>query len=83
MLVANTLAMKRPYDIKKASKAIGLKVRQIREQREWTLEDTEEHGWRSWQHLQKIEAGKPITMSTLINLANLFGIHPSVFLELI
>jgi hypothetical protein len=64
----------------KVYRAIGLKVRALREQRGWTLEETEEHGWPSWQQLQKIEAGRNITIRTLVNLSNLFGVHPSVLL---
>jgi transcriptional regulator with XRE-family HTH domain len=70
---------KRKFNPEKASKAIGLRVRELREQRGWTLEDTEEHGWKEWTHLQRIESGKNITVHTLINLANLFGVHPSEF----
>ena len=72
---------KRRYDQVKASKAIGLKIRQLRMERGWTLEETEEHGWPSWTHLQRIEGGKNITVHTLISVANLFGVHPSKLLE--
>jgi len=66
----------------KVYKAIGLKVRALREARGWTLEETEEHGWHEWTQLQKIEAGRRgITVRTLINLSNLFGVHPSVFFQ--
>ena len=68
---------KRRYDSKKTFKAIGLKVRELRNDRGWTLEDCEEHGWPNWRHLQSIEAGKNITVSTIVNLCNLFGVHPS------
>jgi len=72
---------KRRYHTKKAYKEIGSKIRKLREAKKWTLEQTEEHGWHSWQQLQKIESGRNITVRTIINLANLFGVHPSVFLE--
>lgn len=68
---------KRRYQPEKVYRAVGLKIRALREAREWTLEDTEEHGWHSWQQLQKIESGRNITIRTLISLANLFGVHPS------
>lgn len=71
----------RPIDPKKASKAIGSKIRALRHARKWTLEATEEHGWPSWPHLQRIESGKNITVHTLIRVANLFGVHPSTLLE--
>lgn len=72
---------KRRYDPNKAQRAIGLKVRLLRESKDWTLEETEEHGWHSWQQLQKIESGRNITIRTIIRLANLFGVHPSELLD--
>lgn len=72
---------KRRYNQNKAYKSIGLKVRSLREAKGWTLEDTEERGGLSWQQLQKIESGRNITVRTVINLANLFGVHPTVLLE--
>lgn len=65
---------KRRLEPNKVYKAIGLKIRSIRESRGWTLEDCEEHGNISWQQLQKIESGRNVTVRTLINLANLFEI---------
>lgn len=50
-------------------------------ERGWTLEQTEEHGWSGWQHLQKIEAGKNITLVTLRRVAQLFKIDPSELLK--
>ena len=75
------MAKHRQYDSEKASKAIGLKVRSLREAKGWTLEECEEHGWTQWTHLQRIESGKNITVKTLVRVANLFGVHPSVLLE--
>jgi transcriptional regulator with XRE-family HTH domain len=72
---------KRRYNAAKFSKGLGLKIRGLRQQRGWTLEDCEEHGWPSWRHLQSIEAGKNINIKTLVNLANLFGVHPAEILE--
>ncbi len=57
----------------KLLKDFGSKLRTIREEKGWTLEDAEEKGWPSWQHLQKIELGqKNITFSTIIRLEKLF-----------
>lgn len=73
---------KRRYQSEKANKAIGLTVRSLRERRGWTLEDAEEAGWHNWQQLQRIESGRGnITVRTIINLANLFGVHPKELLE--
>jgi transcriptional regulator with XRE-family HTH domain len=73
--------MKRKLSPQKVSKALGLKVRQIRESKGLTLERCEELGWPDWTHLQKIESGKNITVHTLVNLANLFSIHPAELLK--
>jgi transcriptional regulator with XRE-family HTH domain len=72
---------KRRYDPHKVSKALGLRVRELRNKKGWTLEECEEHGWLNWRHLQAIESGKNITIHTLVNLANLFGVSPSTILE--
>jgi transcriptional regulator with XRE-family HTH domain len=60
---------------------VGAKVRRLRLERGWTLEQVEEHGWNNWQHLQKIEAGKNITLVTLRRVALLFKVTPSELLE--
>lgn len=72
---------KRRYSAQKVSKALGLKVRELRYAKGWTLEECESHGWTNWRHLQSIEAGKNITVATLVNLANLFGVPPASLLE--
>lgn len=66
---------------KKFLKRLGLRLREIRNQKEWTLEDTEAHGWQSWRHLQKIESGKNITVATLWSLSKLYGIDISTLLK--
>lgn len=72
---------KRKFDPVKATKAIGLKLRLLRESKGWTLEECEEHGWPQWTHLQRLEAGKNMTLQTLIRVANLYGVHPAEILE--
>lgn len=56
-------------------KRLGLRIRQLREERGWTLEETEDYGWISWRHLQQIESGrKNINFITILRLAKLFNI---------
>jgi cytoskeletal protein RodZ len=56
----------------KLLKKIGARLREIRLEKGWTLEETEEHSWPNWRHLQKIETGnKNITVITLRKLAEL------------
>jgi transcriptional regulator with XRE-family HTH domain len=58
-------------------KKLGLRLREIRLSKGWTLEQVEEHGWPSWRHLQKIEAGKNVTIVTLWKLAKIYKINLS------
>jgi transcriptional regulator with XRE-family HTH domain len=66
---------------KKYLMKVGAKVRALRLERGWTLEQVEEHGWSNWQHLQKIEAGKNITLVTLRRVAHLFKLDSSDLLK--
>lgn len=50
------------------------RIRKLRTDRGWTLEETEEHGWKSWRHLQRIEAGQNFTIDTLWKVCKLYGI---------
>lgn len=73
---------KRRYDATKVSKVLGLNVRKLRNERFWTLERCEELGFPSWRFLLQIESGKSnVTIQTLVNLANLFGVNPAELLE--
>lgn len=60
---------------------VGERLRELRLKKGWTLEETEEHGWPSWQHLQKIEAGKNVTLATIWKVANLYKISPGKIFE--
>lgn len=52
---------------------LGARVKQLRKDRGWSLEQTEEHGWKNWRHLQRIETGhKNVTISTLRKIATLY-----------
>lgn len=53
-------------------KRLGLRLREIRIEKGWTLEQAEEKGYTSWRHLQKIEAGKNFNMITLYRLSQLY-----------
>lgn len=62
---------------KKALKVLGERIRERRQELGWTLEESEEHGWPSWRHLQKIETGKNITVETLLKVCKLLKLEPS------
>ena len=67
---------------KKFIKDIGLRIRALRTAKEWTLEQTEEHGWDSWRQLQKIESGRNITMATLWRVAQFYKVDPDEIIKL-
>lgn len=58
-------------------KKLGARIRKLRLERGWTLEDTEEHGWPDWTHMQQVETGKNITVVTLRRIAKLYKISPA------
>ncbi len=64
--------MEKDLASEKFLKKLGLHLRSIRLKKGWTLEQTEEHGWPSWRHLQKIESGKNITVTTLWKLSRVY-----------
>lgn len=60
---------------KKLLKKFGSRIRAIRHEKGWTLEDCEEHGYPSWEHLRKVEAGKKnISLITINRLSKVFKI---------
>ena len=66
---------------KKYLRKMGAKIRALRTDKGWTLEEVEEHGWNNWQHLQKIESGKNITIVTLKRVAELYRVSLSKLVE--
>ena len=62
-------------------KALGYRLRKIRESKGWTLEETEEHGWPSWRHLQRIESGKNVTIVTIYRISRLYGLSLSELMD--
>ncbi len=68
-------------DDKKFLKRLGTKIKSLRQSKDWTLEETEEHGWSNWQHLQKIESGKNITVITLRKVSELYKVSISELLK--
>ena len=62
-------------------KAFGQRIRRLRKERGWTLEQCEEMGYPNWRHLQEIEAGKNFNLTTLLRLAELFGVQPDSLMK--
>jgi transcriptional regulator with XRE-family HTH domain len=66
----------------KALRLLGLKIRQLRTAKGWTLEQAEDQGYTSWRHLQQIESGnKNITLETILRICKLFKVTPSELLK--
>ncbi|MEN0060047.1 MAG: helix-turn-helix transcriptional regulator [Bdellovibrio sp.] len=68
-------------DDKKFLKRMGAKIKSMRQEKGWTLEEVEDHGWNNWQHLQKIESGKNITVVTLRKVAQLYKVPLATLLD--
>lgn len=68
------LSMKIEKECEEYLKRLGQRLREIRLAKKWTLEETENHGWPSWRHLQKIESGKNITIATLWKICKVYKI---------
>lgn len=61
----------------KKIRKFGQIIRNERMARDWTLENMEERGWKSWQHWQYIESGKRnITFATILRVCKTLKIHP-------
>jgi transcriptional regulator with XRE-family HTH domain len=54
---------------------LGLRLKKLRTSRGWRQEDMLSHGF-SLRHWQRIEAGKSITLTTLLRIADAFKLPP-------
>lgn len=59
---------------------LGLRVKELRLERNLTQEDMMQHDF-SCRFYQRIEAGKPIHMKTVLKLADAFGVRASELLD--
>jgi transcriptional regulator with XRE-family HTH domain len=53
-------------------KGLGARIRKLREEAGYSQEDMLSHGY-SVRYWQKVEAGKPITLRTLLRICRLFS----------
>ena len=53
-------------------KRLGARIKQLREEAGYSQEDMLSHGY-SVRYWQKVEAGKPITLRTLLRICRTFG----------
>jgi transcriptional regulator with XRE-family HTH domain len=81
-MAARTSGTDRPSQVARQSprfaaeaKALGERVRELREAREWTLERAAEETTVDWKHWQKIESGQiNLTLVTLVRIAEGFKV---------
>ena len=60
---------------KETIRALGRRIRELRDELGLTLEQANERTKVDWKHLQKIEAGKiNLTVATLVRVADGFGV---------
>jgi transcriptional regulator with XRE-family HTH domain len=64
------------------AKALGARVRALREDQGWTLEQAAERCQLDWKHLQKIESGVlNVTLVTLVRIAVGLGVSTQALFE--
>ena len=63
-------------DQEKFFKALGQRVKELRRKRGYSQEDMISFGF-SARHWQQIEAGRPITVTTLLRICEVFGVSLS------
>ena len=67
-------AFKETTRYKRTVRALGLRVRTLREERSWTLQEAADVMLLDLKHLQKIESGQlNVTLVTLTRIADGFG----------
>lgn len=57
-------------------RALGTKVRKLRKECDYSQEDMQSFGF-STRHWQQIEAGRPITVTTLLRICEVFAVSMS------
>jgi transcriptional regulator with XRE-family HTH domain len=58
-----------------AFKTLGLRLKELRKKKGYSQEDMLSFGF-STRHWQQIEAGRPITLTTLFRICDVFGQKP-------
>jgi len=61
-------------------RALGIRIRELRKKHGYTQEDMIGFGF-SARHWQQIEAGRPITLRTLLRIAGTFGVRAAQLID--
>ena len=75
-----TFKTERVIDETRFFRALGQRIRELRREREYTQEDMIGFGF-SARHWQQIEAGRPITVTTLLRICDTFRIRLNVLVD--
>lgn len=67
-------------DEKRFFEALGQRIKHLRKSRGRTQEDMIGFGF-SARHWQQIEAGRPITIRTLLRICDTFGVHAAELVD--
>ena len=67
-------------DQQKFFRALGGRVKEIRKKQGYSQEDMISFGF-SARHWQQIEAGRPITLTTLLRICDVFRVRPEHILR--
>ena len=61
-------------------KDLGQRIRELRRKRGYSQEDMISYGF-SARHWQQIEAGRPITMTTLLRICSVMRVKPELLIR--
>jgi transcriptional regulator with XRE-family HTH domain len=61
-------------------RALGARIKKLRKGHGYTQEDMIGFGF-SARHWQQVEAGRPITIRTLLRISDVFGVRPAQLID--
>jgi transcriptional regulator with XRE-family HTH domain len=61
-------------------RALGARIKKLRKGQGYTQEDMIGFGF-SARHWQQVEAGRPITIRTLLRISDAFGVRPAQLID--
>jgi len=67
-------------DSKRFFRRLGHRLRQLRVERDWSIDDMEVRGIRA-KHWQQLETGRPITVTTLLRICQALNVDASSLLK--
>lgn len=67
-------------DLSKTFKKLGIRYRQLRQDKGLVQEDSGKVGF-STRHYQQLEAGRPHSLTSLFRVAKMLGVKPSKILK--